>query len=245
MDPSKYLAQEDALIAISEDAVANALTGALDQLVANWEQIGQFTEPDAAAYEVLVDALGAGWTTGVVFGYQQFPSLLEKSDQGSMTRAALEYITNYGGSRAKIIAQTTVRQLVNLIVSGQRQGLSLPSIARQLVNRVPKIASTRAKIIAATEIHSAAQYGAYRAALRSNKTLTKVWNTVEDDRVRDFRNGPGFSHRLAHQQRAPLDGVFRIPHSSGTSESLLFPGDPAGSAGNIISCRCFATYEEV
>ena len=38
------------------------------------------------------------------------------------------------------------------------------------------------------------------------------------------------------------DEKFRLTSASGTVEFLDFPGDPAGSAANIINCRCAVGY---
>jgi len=63
-------------------------------------------------------------------------------------------------------------------------------------------------------------------AARSNEELVKIWLATADLRTRE-------AHRLADgQRRAP-----NMPFDVG-GEALMFPGDPSGSAGNVISCRC-------
>lgn len=52
------------------------------------------------------------------------------------------------------------------------------------------------------------------------------WLATQDDRVRD-------DHAAADGQRVRLGTPFKVG-----GESLLYPGDPAGSPGNIINCRC-------
>lgn len=49
------------------------------------------------------------------------------------------------------------------------------------------------------------------------------------DRTRD-------DHAAAHGQEALLGGMFSVG-----GESLAYPGDPAGSPGNIINCLCTLT----
>lgn len=63
--------------------------------------------------------------------------------------------------------------------------------------------------------------------------IVKVWNTQGDDRVRD-------GHARTQGQEAPIDEPFYV-----NGEKLMFPGDPKGSAGNIINCRCYMTYKLV
>jgi len=238
----QLLAAEDELIAAVEVRLEDTLAAIMDQALSTFERNQQFVAPAGDSLGLLLDALGDAWQPGTALGVEHLLSVAQKQDL--TTRAAIEYLEAYGIQRTRQIISTTASQLTSIIVSGQRQGQSVPQIMRQLVNKVPQLAATRAKIIAATEVHSAAQFGAYNAALRQGRLLRKVWNTVEDDRVRDFRQGAEFSHALMQGTKKPLDIPFAVPHSRGGTEALRFPGDPEGSAGNIINCRCAVSYEE-
>lgn len=238
----QLLAAEDALIAQVESRLEDTLASIIDQALSTFERNQQFVAPAGESLGLLLDSLGAAWEPATALGVEHLLSLGQKQDLTA--RAAIEYIEAYGLQRTRQIISTTASQLTSIIIAGQRQGQSTPQIMRQLINRVPRLAATRAKIIAATEVHSAAQFGAYNAALRQSRLLRKVWNTVEDDQVRDFRQGAEFSHALMQGVKKPLDIAFAVPHSRGGTEALRFPGDPEGSAGNIINCRCAVSYEE-
>lgn len=237
------LVREDALIAASVGPLEDTLAAIMDQMLSSYERTRQLTLPEQEATNQLIDAMNIGWAAGIGFGVSEF--VAQKQDTSLGIRALTGYMREHGAARARLVGRTTIRQITDQIVRGQRQGLTPVQIAKDLLNRVPAMALTRAKIIAATEIHSAIQFGAYQAALASGKTLIKIWNTVEDDRVRDFGSAPGFSHRAMQGTSVALERGFSVPHSNGTFESLLYPGDPAGSPGNIINCRCFVTYKEV
>lgn len=58
----------------------------------------------------------------------------------------------------------------------------------------------------------------------------EMWQTQEDDRVRVGR----FNHVAANRQ-VKESGFFTV-----SGEQLAFPGDPNGSVGNILLCRCSA-----
>lgn len=62
--------------------------------------------------------------------------------------------------------------------------------------------------------------------------LDKEWLTAQDDRVRDW-------HAEADGQRVPYGEPFDVG-----GEALQYPGDPAGSAENVINCRCVVLYPE-
>lgn len=55
-------------------------------------------------------------------------------------------------------------------------------------------------------------------------TVTKVWHTARDPRVRD-------SHADQDRQSVGLEGAF--------SNGLMYPGDPAGGAHETSNCRCW------
>ena len=42
-----------------------------------------------------------------------------------------------------------------------------------------------------------------------------------------------FNHLVMNQKRVPLDKPFNV-----SGQNLMFPGDPNGSAGNVVNCRC-------
>ncbi len=69
-------------------------------------------------------------------------------------------------------------------------------------------------------------------------TGTKDWSNMGDSRVRAFGDSP-FDH-LSAEQTVQIDESFRV-----SGEQLRFPGDTGqgASIGNVINCRCSATYD--
>jgi uncharacterized protein with gpF-like domain len=236
---------EDEIIAASVSGVENALASMMDQLVAEYQATQKLGVPSARSSAILTDALMTSWVASVDLGVSEFQNMLTKADTGLSPRSVLNYLRTYGVQQVAKITQTTGKQIRQIVLDGQRQGLTPTEIVKNLINRIPQIARQRAKIIATTEVHSAAQFGLIQSARAAKKLLTKTWITVEDDRVRDFARDSEFSHLQAHGQSAALDGAFRIPRIGGSYEGLLFPGDPNGSPGNIINCRCTMEFTEV
>lgn len=62
-------------------------------------------------------------------------------------------------------------------------------------------------------------------------TVTRTWQTRRDDKVRH-------AHRLAQGQAVDGDQPFTVG-----GEQLRYPGDPLGSPGNVINCRCHAPFK--
>ena len=169
------------------------------------------------------------------------PELEVKSFAEFFQRLALEFIALEAvRQRITSIASTTRRQIVTMITRGQEEGDSLDTISRNINRRTPRISRWRGAMIARTETHSAANYGAHNAAKATGLNLVKQWISVEDTRIRDF-NEPTiaeFDHRRMDEQTVAMDQPFMVPRRGGGYEALMHPGDPAGSAGNLINCRC-------
>ena len=176
-----------------------------------------------------------------------FEHLETKDDNdGFYERIWQDYLNQYGGTRIAQISETTRRQIVALIDKGLRDGLSLDEIAGEIRMRAPDMSALRAHTIARTETHSASMYASLQSAKQSTVELLKEWVSVEDSRTRDFGEGDGvvdfYDHRSMNGVKVPIDDPFEVPNKLGGSEKLMFPGDPAGSAANIINCRCGQVY---
>ena len=162
-------------------------------------------------------------------------------------RLYIDYLYKHGLNSIYDINYATRKQIRATINRGLKEGLSMAEISAELVQRAPEVGEVRARIIARTETHSAAMYASTESAKRSSVPLVKEWVSVEDGRVRDFGEGDGviddFSHRAMNGVQVPLDDPYEVPMALGLTEKLMYPGDPAGSAANIINCRCSQVYE--
>lgn len=67
-------------------------------------------------------------------------------------------------------------------------------------------------------------------ALAASVTVTKTWVAVLDESTRE-------AHAEADGQEVPIDESFEVD-----GEDIAFPGDPSGSPGNVINCRCAVLY---
>lgn len=146
-------------------------------------------------------------------------------------RLALDYIgLEMIRRRITSVAETTREQIVNQIAKGQQAGEGVDQIAKRIAGNVGIISRQRGALIARTETHGAANYGADGAARATGLTLRKEWVAAEDERTRE-------SHSEANGQIVDMDQPFDVGN-----ERLMYPGDPAGSAGNIINCRCAVSH---
>ena len=79
-------------------------------------------------------------------------------------------------------------------------------------------------------------------AKTSGANVKKQWISTRDNATRGLKPTDEFDHFHMDSKGAELDGVFDVPMRPSGVEQLQFPGDPTGSAGNIINCRCTIGY---
>lgn len=143
-----------------------------------------------------------------------------------------DFIRVYALDRATSISGTTIDQLRSIIQEGSVDGLGTREIARNITERIPTIANYRSNTIARTETHSASGYASEMAATETGLNLKKEWVAFIDGRERE-------AHAEADGQVVNRDEDFTVD-----GEQLAYAGDPSGSAGNIINCRCTVLYFE-
>lgn len=234
---------ERIVAAASEQMLADfAATGSAPQMPQDFPRQMEQAYTDMAA--TMIDAfgeriLGQGKSMGLILETKDFAEFFQ--------RLALEYIAQESIRRRIAGVTNTTRDLIiSAITKGQEAGDSVDVISKRITDLIPRMSRLRGSIIARTETHGAANFGADQAARATGLTLEKEWVASHDHRTRDFGQGDGvvdeFSHRAADGQKVAMDQPFRIPKRDGTTEALMFPGDPNGSAANVINCRCTVAH---
>lgn len=132
--------------------------------------------------------------------------------------------------RITSVAETTRANIVSQVRIGQAEGLGVAQISQRIAKAVPSISAQRGALIARTETHGAANFGANQVAKTIGFTLQKEWIAAEDARTRPF-------HAEANEQTVAMDQPFIVG-----GEALMYPGDEAGSPWNCINCRCVISY---
>lgn len=148
-------------------------------------------------------------------------------DQAAAVKAILTdskivegYYNHLGVNYAKL--KKTITQEIS---RGIASGLPYSDIARN-INNVSSSGLYNAKRIARTEGHRIQQTSsrdAQYAAKKKGCDVVKQWDASLDGRTRD-------SHARVDGEIRELDEKF--------SNGLMFPGDPSGSAAEVINCRC-------
>lgn len=171
--------------------------------------------------------------------FDSIPARLEKQREGRSRRDQfmedqLNYLQTEAAQRLAGISQSMTDDILDILMSGVREGLSVDKIGRDLYNNIDELSRGRAATIARTETHSAAMDAVWES-LDSNENIdvvTKTWWTANDARVRP-------SHAAMHGVTVPVDEPFETDDGD-----CLYPGDDSLGldAAGIVNCRCSVLY---
>jgi hypothetical protein len=240
----------DEMEAATQPLIERTLTAMMREMLADYDADRIVKLPDDAGERVL-SMLRQTYDTAMRMAGQPmiedmkdcFPHLQTKQDADDLYDKMIEdYIERYGAAKVVQINQTTRLQIMDTIRRGQREGLSVPQISGLLREAIPQFSRRRAAVIARTETHGSSQYGSMRTAQTSTEPMVKKWNSTEDARTRTIFDDDRYDHLDADGQTVAMEQPFMIRTIMGTKEPIMFPGDPAASAGNVINCRCAVSF---
>lgn len=117
------------------------------------------------------------------------------------------------------------------LADGVRAGDGVEELAARL-QEAGGFGIARARMIARTEVVAASNAASLAQALRlGDPSMTKTWDDSDDTRVRP-------AHEDADGQTVPVGEPFEVG-----GEFLMYPGQPIGSAANVINERCTLVYD--
>lgn len=137
------------------------------------------------------------------------------------------------GKKVADVSQATQRMIRRTIIRQQDSGANYDAIAVAISDKAKAINPRRAKRIARTETHVASTVAVQEAVKSTRQDFEREWVAIIDDRTRPYPGDKSrWDHRKANGQRRGMNEPFSV-----SGENLMVPGDPKGSAGNIIQCR--------
>jgi hypothetical protein len=168
-----------------------------------------------------------------------------KSPKDEFWMAMNKWASTQSAQKIRGLQDTTKSNIAKIIQKGQQEGESSREIAKRIRVTSAQINPHRARTIALTETHTAAVKSVDAAVASTRIEMEREWVSAKDMRTRTR----GLKSRFDHYHKYPLgadgervaqDGIF-----VGSGESMKFPGDPSGSAGNVVRCRCVLLYHAV
>lgn len=121
---------------------------------------------------------------------------------------------------------TTKKRLKKSLAEGALAGESIPELAKRVSDVMKNRIESSAETIARTEVLSSSNAGTMFGYKQTGLVQKKEWLSTYDGRTRD-------AHKHANGQVVDIDKKFEVD-----GESLRYPGDPSGSAENVVNCRC-------
>jgi len=147
----------------------------------------------------------------------------------------LIFLAGEGGNKIVSIRGTLIEDIVKAIQEKLKNDTSLIALQDaifEIVQRSQQFYKWQALRIARTETTFASAFAAMRAASQSNYEITKEWISVKDDRTRR-------DHRIENGQIVDFNDPFIMNDGS----QLQYPGDPKGTAAQVINCRCTIAFK--
>ncbi len=122
-------------------------------------------------------------------------------------------------------------------------GESVPNLRNELRKEFSALSSSRAEMIARTEVGMASNNGALEAAKALDiPDLKKEWVSVNDDRTRDGSSNGEADHVSLNGVKVNIDEKFLQEIQGYSPVEMDGPGDPAGGPESTINCRCVLTF---
>jgi len=122
-------------------------------------------------------------------------------------------------------------QINDIIVNGYEEGMGIDKVSRDIRRRFGQLKTWESVRIARTEIHNSQCLGIIKGYDDMGVEYIQ-WSTARDSRVRGLRPKDSADHIHMEGEIIRMGGVF--------SNGLMYPGDMAGPAAEIINCRCQA-----
>ena len=167
-------------------------------------------------------------------------NVLQKQDDAFFRMVADDYIFTLGAVAVSRVSSATKGFIRVIISEGVEAGLGTEAIAKNITRALigGRRAILKARTVARTEVHNASTYASHETAKSLDiPDLQKRWvATLSGGRTRA-------NHLAVHGQVVPLNEQFMVPSSKGV-DLMDYPGDPNGSAENVIQCRCDVVYVE-
>lgn len=158
-------------------------------------------------------------------------------------RATSKHVAEAIGLIENTNIKTARVKIKKIVADSIENGESTPTISTLLQKEFETLSTSRATLIARTEITTASNAGAVEAAKALEvPDLKKEWIAIQDDRTRDGVSSGEADHYNMNGVRVGMDEKFIVQIEGYSPAEMDQPGDQAGGPENVCNCRCFVTF---
>ena len=180
--------------------------------------------------------IGKEFITGL-----KFFSLLDF--ESSYIDMILDWLYNDGANRIRAVYSSFTNDIITIIGDAMKEGEGIDKISRRIEKSInsKNFYRWQAERIARTESTGAANFAALESGRTAGVKMQKLWISSQDSRTRRIPEDKFDHFDMNGTILKDLDAYFEIEgYNKGVvfAEGLKYPGDPRGSAGNVINCRC-------
>ena len=154
-------------------------------------------------------------------------------------RTVLDEILEQAAGTQQTFRDVTARTIQRRLSAGD----DMPAIVRAVAEKTQEQVGHRLDRLVQTAGHGAFEAGQRESFLQAGIDIID-WLTQRDPRVRSPNVGDTWDHRDMDRQEVRIQEKFTVTGKGGRQEQLWHPGDPNGSPGNVIRCRCTITAVE-
>jgi hypothetical protein len=178
-------------------------------------------------------------TIGLDYG-NKINRTLEKTTKANilfneyLLKEILLFLSTDGGLKIESVKNTLIGDVINTIKAGLGENATVIDLQRAIYAIVEKSQTFykwQALRIARTETTASSNFAAIKTAQNSNLVLQKEWISVMDKRTR-------LDHFEINETKVELDEAFVMQSGA----LLQYPGDPNGTAKEVINCRCTIAF---
>jgi HK97 family phage portal protein len=176
-------------------------------------------------------AAGLAATRGEIFDLEERkgpPAELNKEQQAAVRKMVLESGTE--------IAKSTMTKVLELTVAAEAEGWTAEELTQKIWSDLKEFAPWRSRLIARTEMTKLENWGQVEGYKEAEFVEHKGWLSAYAPDTREEHIQADQTYR---ENTIPLDQPFEV-----MGELLQYPGDPAGSPGNVCNCLC-TTFPEI
>lgn len=168
--------------------------------------------------QVLMAATKPIYEAGSVSAAELALSTINSADRAIVSNAVVESMTN----KITGISDTTYKIIRREVKTSVAAGETIDELSKRITG-VYRFNKSRSRTIAKTESANLVNRTT-RAIYKSKGVKKKIWGATMDSKTRDSHAGN--------------DSLGEVDFNHVYANGMSYPGDPAGSAGELINCRC-------